>query len=197
MFTVNRIMKTQKGFSLIETMVALLIICIGILGLVALQGRAVQYANENAQRNNAAMLANDLIELMRSNRSALIDGDGLLRNASSYYKAAGSSFPTAQTTACLDGTGCTADQMATTQLAQWTQQVRNSLPLDSTLSLLKNQYVICRTDNPSDEDAPCSGTGSSVLIQIAWLGKDTCPSGENCTALDSNRREFYRVSFQP
>ncbi|WP_430318028.1 type IV pilus modification protein PilV [Pseudomonas nitroreducens] len=189
-------MKKSKGFSLIEAMVALIIISVGVLGLVAMQGRTIQYSNESTQRDRAIMLASDLIEMMRSNRSSLIAPDRTMQPNSAYYKAAGTAFPTTITTACQTTAGCTVDQMATTQLATWARQVQNALPIGPDLTLLTNQYIICRTNNASAAN-PCSGNGSSVLIQIAWLGKDVCPVGTNCTALDANRREFYRVSFQP
>lgn len=185
-------MKKSMGFSLIEALVALIIISVGVLGLVAMQGRTIQYSNESTQRDRAMMLANDLIEMMRSNRSALISANGQLKAASNYYKAAGTAFPTTSTAACSTSAGCTADQLATTQMTTWARQVQNSLPLGSDLSLLTSQYLVCRTNSPNG----CTGTGSSVLIQIAWMGKDACPAG-NCTALDASRREFYRVSFQP
>lgn len=40
-------------------------------------------------------------------------------------------------------------------------------------------------------------TGSAILIQLAWLGKDACPSGQTCPSLDADHREYYRISFQP
>lgn len=192
----SQTMKKSKGFSLIEAMVALIIISVGVLGLVAMPGRTIQYSNESTQRDRAIMLANDLAEMMRSNRNALIGANGLPNAASNYYKAAGTAFPTTITANCQTAAGCTVDQLATTQMATWARQVQNALPIGPDLTLLTNQYIVCRTNNASAAN-PCSGTGSSVLIQIAWLGKDVCPAGTVCTALDASRREFYRMSFQP
>ena len=46
----------EAGFSMIEVLVTILLICIGVLGLVALQGRTITYTQDSALRNAAAML---------------------------------------------------------------------------------------------------------------------------------------------
>ena len=60
-------MTTTKGFSLIEVLMALLLTTVGVLGMVALQGRSIQYTQDAVQRNTAVELANDLIEIVRAN----------------------------------------------------------------------------------------------------------------------------------
>ncbi|MCR3769086.1 type IV pilus modification protein PilV, partial [Pseudomonas aeruginosa] len=50
-------MSRETGFSMIEVLVALVLISIGVLGMVAMQGRTIQYTQESVQRNAAAMLA--------------------------------------------------------------------------------------------------------------------------------------------
>ncbi|WP_301153328.1 type IV pilus modification protein PilV [Metapseudomonas otitidis] len=190
-------MKTVTGFSLVEVLVALVVISVGVLGLVALQGRTLQYTNESSQRSNAVMLANDLIELMRSNRAALVGSNGTIRPDSPYFKSGGAAFPNNVVSACASSTGCTATEMAQTHLTNWAAQVRNALPLgNNAADFLTNQFIICRTQSPTAAN-PCSNSGSNVLIQISWQGKEPCPTGMGCTAIDAGRREFYRVSFQP
>ncbi|GAC1039903.1 type 4a pilus minor pilin PilV [Pseudomonas sp. No.117] len=181
---------------MIEVLIALVVICIGVLGLAALQGKTLRYTNEAGNRNAAAMLAADLIEMMRSNRGQLIGSNGKLATDSSYFKAAGNDFPTTRTSSCRNTNGCTPSQLAEDQLAGWVQQVRRTLPIGDDDGLLKNQYVICATQNPTAA-TPCSQTGSAILIQLAWLGKDACPSGQTCPSLDADHREYYRISFQP
>ncbi|KUJ92033.1 MAG: type 4 fimbrial biogenesis protein PilV, partial [Pseudomonas sp. 63_8] len=43
----------SRGFSMIEVLVTVLLICIGVLGLVALQGRTIAYTQDSAYRNAA------------------------------------------------------------------------------------------------------------------------------------------------
>ena len=181
---------------MIEVLIALVVICIGVLGMAALQGKTLRYTNEAGNRNTAAMLAADLIEMMRSNRGQLIGSTGKLATDSAYFKEAGNDFPTTRTSKCRDADGCTPSQLAVDQLAGWVQQVRRTLPIGDDDELLKNQYIICATQNPTAA-TPCSQSGSAILIQLAWLGKDACPSGQTCLSLDADHREYYRISFQP
>ena len=68
-----------RGFSMIEVLVTILLICIGVLGLVALQGRTITYTQDSALRNAAAMLADDLQEMMRADLDKVI-ANGLPRS---------------------------------------------------------------------------------------------------------------------
>ena len=39
----NRTLKPHLGFSMIEVLITLLLVCIGVLGMVALQGKTIAY----------------------------------------------------------------------------------------------------------------------------------------------------------
>ncbi|NNH87471.1 type IV pilus modification protein PilV [Acinetobacter terrae] len=64
-------LKKQKGTGLIEVLVALLLIALGILGFSALQLRAMDAANEAADRTFAINIARDLAERIRVNKTEL------------------------------------------------------------------------------------------------------------------------------
>ncbi len=64
---VNR--ATAHGFSLVEIMVAVLIICIGLLGIAKMQALALSSSNIARQRAMAAFLAASLASSMHSNRT--------------------------------------------------------------------------------------------------------------------------------
>ncbi|NDV12417.1 type IV pilus modification protein PilV [Crenobacter caeni] len=51
----------QRGVSLIEALVAILLFSLGVLGLIALQGRAVTLSADAKYRADAAFLADSLI----------------------------------------------------------------------------------------------------------------------------------------
>ena len=61
------------GVGLIEVLVALLVLMVGGLGMLALQSRAVQNTQAAILQGNAVMLAHDLLEMMRSNRDAVLE----------------------------------------------------------------------------------------------------------------------------
>jgi type IV pilus assembly protein PilV len=58
----------QKGFGLIEILVALLILAIGLLGMASLQITSLQQTTGSQARTQAIFLAEDLVERIRANR---------------------------------------------------------------------------------------------------------------------------------
>lgn len=65
---------SQGGFSLIEVMVAVLILAFGLLGFALLQTTNVRFVQSANYRTQATNLANDLIELMRAQRTDTLAG---------------------------------------------------------------------------------------------------------------------------
>lgn len=69
-----RFHRTNGGFSLIEVLIAVLILAIGLLGLAGLQTFSLQ-SNLNAyQRSQATALTYEIIDAMRANRAVAIAG---------------------------------------------------------------------------------------------------------------------------
>jgi type IV pilus assembly protein PilV len=151
--------RNVTGFSLVEVLVALVITCIGALGMLSMQTRSIGYVQDTLQRSNAAELADELMEMMRTDLYSGQDSSAsqLVPPSSwGYYKADGSQFPAAPSS-CQSLATLTQAQ----QLGCWAQRVQQALP-DSTS--LAAQFHVCRTNGSS----ACSGTGSAIEIQLAW-----------------------------
>lgn len=58
----------QKGFGLIEVLVALLILAVGLLGMASLQTTSLQQTTGSQTRTQAILLAEDIVERIRANR---------------------------------------------------------------------------------------------------------------------------------
>ena len=65
-------MKSQNGLTLIEVLIALLILSIGILGLATLQTASLNFNSGASQRSQATQLAYDMADRMRANRQAAL-----------------------------------------------------------------------------------------------------------------------------
>lgn len=163
----------NRGFSMIEVLIALLLITIGVLGMVAMQARTIQYTQDSVQRNTAAMLADDLLELIRSNPDA----------EPKYRKVPGSAFPSVSSDDC-NATSLTVD----TQLGCWALQASNRLP-GVNAKLLSDEFHICRTQTPGGD----CGKGSTVEIQLAWHVKSGECMDENDTDGSSSTVCRYRL----
>lgn len=62
-----QLLRTQ-GFSLVEVMVAVVVICVGLLGIAKMQAMAVSNTNMSRQRSLAAIEAASIASAMHSNR---------------------------------------------------------------------------------------------------------------------------------
>lgn len=59
----------SQGFTLVEVLVALLILAIGLLGLAALQAQSLKFNHDALVRSEATLLAYELMDQMRANRA--------------------------------------------------------------------------------------------------------------------------------
>lgn len=62
----------NKGFTLVEVMVALVILSVGLLGLAGLQARGLSSSTDASLRSQATLYIYDMAERMRTNREAAI-----------------------------------------------------------------------------------------------------------------------------
>lgn len=67
---------TQKGFTLIEVLIAFIILSVGLLAIVNLQATSKQYTHQSMQRSLAVSYAESVIERVRANPLALLNYTG-------------------------------------------------------------------------------------------------------------------------
>ncbi|MEB3735078.1 type IV pilus modification protein PilV [Halopseudomonas pachastrellae] len=73
--------RKTAGFGLLEVLITLLLVTVGLLGMVAMQGRSIAYTTDSLHRTQAAILANELIEIIRATPSSVVEDE----NASLYF----------------------------------------------------------------------------------------------------------------
>jgi type IV pilus assembly protein PilV len=106
-FNRNMKMKKQSGFTLIEVLIALVILSFGLLGLAGLQATSLRNNLSAYHRSQATQLAYDMADRMRAN----------LADAGTY---AASTYSTVAPTAATQQAGCTtvANPCASAAMAQ-------------------------------------------------------------------------------
>jgi type IV pilus assembly protein PilV len=67
--------RRDGGFSLIEVLVALVVLSVGLLGLAALQSTSMQFNASAYVRSQATILAYDIADRIRANRQSALAGD--------------------------------------------------------------------------------------------------------------------------
>lgn len=112
----------QGGASLVEVLMAMLLMSFGVLAMTAMQAHAIQHSQTTESRARATLLAHDLGDRMRANPSPGGDWGAYDLTATSLPA------PPAPATTCLGPAVCTFDEMAAADLAQWQQQLTRSLP---------------------------------------------------------------------
>jgi type IV pilus assembly protein PilV len=68
----------QRGMTLIEILVAIVVLSIGLLGLAGLQLKGLQVGQGSTYRWQAAMLAQDVLDRMRADRASALAGNYVL-----------------------------------------------------------------------------------------------------------------------
>jgi type IV pilus assembly protein PilV len=102
----------DSGFSLIEVLVALLVLSIGLLGLAMLQVESIKYNTDAYFRTQATILAYDIADLMRANRA--------VANAGGYAAAATPGDPNCGGPPSVSNVSCPdATQLASYDLFAW------------------------------------------------------------------------------
>lgn len=106
----------QVGFTLVEVLVALVILAVGLLGIAALYVDSLRASRTALLRTQAIAVASDLADRIRANRDAC-DASACA------YTGEG-----ALTAACETTAGCTAAELAANDIARWRDTASNLLP---------------------------------------------------------------------
>jgi type IV pilus assembly protein PilV len=154
----------QRGVSLIEVMVAILIAALGLLGLAGLQARAMTSEFESYQRSQALVLAMDMAERMRMNRAFF----GIFKNISS--ASDGTGF------VGTDGTGqyslsCPSTDHAIQALCDWDDLLEGAAETTSGGTQIGAMVGArgCITYDASTEISGVPDSGE-FMVAVVWRG---------------------------
>jgi type IV pilus assembly protein PilV len=67
-------MRRASGFTLIEVLVAMIVLAVGLLGLASLQATSLRFNSSAYLRSQATNIAYDMVDRMRANRQAALTG---------------------------------------------------------------------------------------------------------------------------
>ncbi len=145
----------QKGLSLMESMIALVVLSVGLLGIAGMQLSALKASNSANYRAIASIKASELADRMRANLGGVYEGN-YLTNATWDCSA-----PPTSCMGVSSSFSCTTAQMAAFDLyqASCVNGITDLLP-NGTLS------ITCTDADTGDSD-PCS-VGSETIITISW-----------------------------
>jgi len=105
--------KTTRGFSLVEVLIALIIMSVGMLGIAGLYVHSMQAGRTSMLRHHAVTLAGDIADRIRANPTA---------------GAAYTQTPGQDNNCAAQGAFCGVAQMAAHDVFQWRAQAASFLP---------------------------------------------------------------------
>ena len=140
-------MKTRhphRGFSLIEVMVAVLIVSLGLLGIAGTLLTATRSASSSYLEQNAVQYAYDMVDRMRANANAVTAGGPYTATLSA---------PTSAPSANCNTSSCSSAQMAAWDVWEWQSLLHSNLP-----NGLGSVTVASGTDNTV-----------TITVKVQWI----------------------------
>jgi type IV pilus assembly protein PilV len=178
-----QVLSRQRGVSLIEVLVAMLIFSIGVLGIALMQIKGAQYTKQAGARTVAVLQARSLTDAMRANPAGVYGVENTdsipSKNgdlSDSYYVYSGPAIPTS--------VGCDNDacRQAHDDLAQWITQLKAAAPTP------------VKADGSTDSSALAAITvdtdKGSLIITSSWNGMTANASGVA-------QNDSYRFVYHP
>jgi type IV pilus assembly protein PilV len=144
--------RRNKGFTLIEVLISMIILAIGLLGLASLQIIALRESQDAYTMQQAILLATDMQARMRSNSG--IDWLTISPNTSD---------------TCIKSNACTKAQLASNDYGEWTRNAQKNLPANATVKIQLSSSI---------NKAPCvSSTPKSLCLVTTWTRANAKKSG--------------------
>jgi type IV pilus assembly protein PilV len=156
-----------SGYTLLEILIAVVVLALGIMGGVALQLAALRSRHQAVLLSQATQLATAMAERMRANAGHMraADGDNLYLTLN--YDALNEPLPPAPAALCY-GAACGGAQLALSDLYETKLLVRQTLPA--------GRVVICRDGGLWSGGKlrwACGGGGAAPLVvKVGWRGKN-------------------------
>ncbi|MFY8283558.1 type IV pilus modification protein PilV [Pseudoalteromonas sp. SSMSWG5] len=173
----------QQGFTLIEVLIAFIILSLGLLGAIALQAKAKQASFDAMQRSAAISLGNDIIQRMRANDTASF--------ANLYQKNFNSQTALQKVSPCYQSS-CSSQQIAALDMQQWVRAIRareNTGALD--------QANVCITTAKVSGGLP---NEYEIEVVVSWQGRQEFKTndenkGKKCGTANDSRRLVVLNSY--
>ena len=195
----------QRGFSLLEVLISILVLSFGILGAAGLQASSLQVTREARLQASAMRLAEELGEMMRSNK-------GLATNLSASpnpyvfdAEAGDTPFTKPNCGYPTSSNPCTtAQDIAQRDLYEWWERVQG-MEDEADMPRVRNELpgarvVICQDTALYDASHlpqwTCNDTGGTLVVKIGWTRTNTLRGAtgtDATTTTDANTGAFDKA----
>lgn len=184
----RRTRRSERGTSLLEVLIAMVLLSVGLLAMAGLSGAAASY-NKLAQiRGTAAMLVADYAERARTNRAGFDAGNYAKTSSYSYSKTM-----LAENT-CTDASSnpCSVANLAVLDQNQWINLLRTRLPGGDAYVLTNSSSTGLSVDKQRDLDIWIMWTEKQLDTGLN-LSQSSCPAA--ASAPSDVRCMYFKVSL--
>lgn len=158
----------QGGFSIVEVLVAIIILSVGMLGAVGMQATAMQSNKEARNQAAATTFARELAEKMRGNHTVAIKTAAADNPYIFDITLVGTPITTPTVNCFTDGC-TTVKDAATWDVADWQGRVQDVLPTP--------RVKVCFDQTPFDSAGKpqwdCTDDGDIAVLKMSWTRKNT------------------------
>lgn len=151
----------QAGIALIETLITIVVVALGMLGILAMLINGLKLTSSSSYRTTASLQAQAMAEKLRAN-PGIIFTPATTTTVTFTTPTGGAS-----STDCLKTTGCTSGAFVATSLATWREQLATVLP--------NGKGTVCQDSangapTPATDTWNCTSSSGSapVLVKICW-----------------------------
>lgn len=160
----------QRGITLLENMVALLVISVGLLGFAGMQAFTLHSSASSTHRQLAMQLAQDMADRIRANPGAyFINATDTTNHYNSVKPSAKPSAPDCR------GTWCDTKALAEFDIAEW-QLANHALPGDDDIAggYIASEDLTDKSNSPIPLSAEANmPVRKRFTIAIRWDGDGT------------------------
>lgn len=188
--------KKQFGFSLLEILISIVVLCFGVLGAVGLQAASLQANREARLQASAARLGEEISELMRSNKDVAGKTTSSTDNPYLINIKMGDSDPVNQNCGYPGKSACTSkEDIARRDIYEWWERVTATLP--------GARVSICQDSAPYDSSGlpqwTCSNSGGVIVLKIGWTRANTLrgATGADANSATTNNTGAFDNALRP
>ena len=169
---VQKVIPRQAGFTLLEVLIAVVVLSFGVLGMVGLQAASLQANRDARLQAVAARLGQELVDMMGANRSiaqqtTAAGNPYLFDSSSGVYPAPPEDCFLVACTSTLD--------VAHYEMSEWMGRVVGGAGVPAELPGAR--VVVCFDSDPfagnGTANWACNNTGSVAVVKIGWTRMST------------------------
>lgn len=149
-------MNNHKGFTLIEVLIAMLVLSVGLLGLAGMQATSIKNNQSAYFRSQATQLAYDLADRMRAN----------VKGKATYTSISPISNATAKANCKNTTGGCTEIDMAENDLKEWRDAVATLPNGTGTVTVTGLIYTIAITWDDDHDGVATNNPNFQTSFQL-------------------------------